>query len=177
MPHSRERRKHSELEISRKTWSAYETLPRDLTCFGGHKYVYDSEVDHSDTDNADSLQNVSDDVDTLDNDAYSTSTELGRLERHTDSTASQNRIRFSPSPFVRISTVSTCSSGSGYVINSLHGPHSPSKDWTSSYSTGSEGYVINQLEWTRPTAQPRSALQCIAEDSTTSQVDYLQIIH
>ena len=154
-----------ELEGSQKTWSAYETLPRDVTQFRDSSESKFDPIDRSDSEESD--------IDTLDNDAYCTTAELATLSRrHMENTGSDsNHLHLPSSPVNRMSTISTCSSGSGYVINSLHTPLGPpGRDRMSRYSTYSEGYVISHLEWTtKPT------LPCIIEDNSGS-TEYLQII-
>ena len=155
-----------ELETSQRTWSAYGTLPRDVTQFRDSTEFDFNAIDRSDSEESD--------IDTLDNDAYCTASELAALSRRRMENAGggSNHLRLPSSPVHRMSTISTCSNGSGYVINSLHSPSG--RDRMSRYSTYSEGYVINQLEWTaKPTTKP--ALPCIIEDSSGS-TEYLQII-
>ena len=172
---------NSELELSQRTWSAYESLPRGLTAFAGPKN--EEVIDHNRSESVDRHQSVSEDIDTMHNDAYTSSQEIlsiARNKQHSNSHTQQHCII--PTPLQRISTISNTSTGSGYVINSLHSPndlHSPRKDRASCYSTVSEGYVIDYLEWTTTNrSQPRAILPSIAEDyDNTVQLDYLQIIH
>ena len=173
-------RRNSELELSQRTWSAYESLPRGVTAFAGPK---SKEVtDHERYVSVNSHQPVSEDIDTIDNDAYTTSQEMLSIARSREDLSShtQQHCILSTQP-QRTSTISNTSTGSGYVINSLHSPnelHNPQKDRTSCYSTVSEGYVIDYLEWTTTNrTQPRAILPSIAEDYDNSvQLDYLQII-
>ena len=165
----------SELDVSQKTWSAYETLPRGLTSFGGDgngidRILYRDTHQHNASTN--DVQNTQEDIDTLDNDAYSTIAEIKSIQRDGERVESHTRDGVRPHPSTsstRISTISATSSGSGYVINSLHGPQSPGyRERTSSNnSTGSDGYVINTIYW-KPTKLP-----CISEDS----IEYMEIVH
>lgn len=165
----------NDLEISQRTWSAYETLPRNITQFD-ERDEHDIGSDSDYTEAPPTLQSTIDDIDTIDNDAYSTSTELAELSRHTENSSNgDERHRTHLPPPLRMSTISTCSStGSGYVINSLHSPNR-----TSCYSTSSDGYVISHLEWTKSphVGQPRPALPCITENTNrASQVEYLTVL-
>ena len=165
----------SELEISQRTWSAYESLPRGLTGFREGAEFREQGPAH--------LPTSPDDIGILDNDAYCSSPqELLSLRRPQEPPATGHtpQLRLLPAPHGRFSTVSTASSGSGYVISSLHSPaapHSPrERDRTSCYSTGSDGYVINSLEWAngRVVAPLKPVLPRIAENSLPSE--YLQIL-
>ena len=162
----------SELEISQRTWSAYESLPRGLTRFREGAEFREQGPAH-----------LPNDIGILDNDAYCSSPqELLSLRRPQEPPATGHtpQLRLLPAPHGRFSTVSTASSGSGYVISSLHSPaapHSPrERDRTSCYSTGSDGYVINSLEWAngRVVAPLKPVLPRIAENSLPSE--YLQIL-
>ena len=180
----------SELEISQRTWSAYESLPRGLTRFREGAEFREEGPAH--------LLTSPDDIG-IDNDAYCSSQELLSLRRPQEPPATGHtpQLRLLPAPHGRFSTVSTASSGSGYVISSLHSPaaphsprerdrtscyspaapHSPrERDRTSCYSTGSDGYVINSLEWAngRVVAPLKPVLPRIAENSLPSE--YLQIL-
>ena len=175
----------SELEISQKTCSAYETLPRGLTRFGGEELEeYSDQESQDETENIDRVQLPLEDIDTLDNDTYSTVFEIESLRKPVEIKRSRtHHLRPLPAALQRVSTISTTSSGSGYVISSLNSPvalTSPrERDRTSSvYSTGSGGYVINSLEWanSRPAPPPVKPpfLPVIEEHSPSSE--YLHII-
>ena len=165
----------NDLEISQRTWSAYETLPRNIKQFDERdEQDFGSDSDY--TEAPPTLQRTIDDIDTIDNDAYSTSTELAEISRHTENSSNgDDRHRTHLPPPLRMSTISSSSTGSGYVINSLHSPNR-----TSCYSTSSDGYVISHLEWTKPSPvgqQPRPPLPCITETTNrASQVEYLTIL-
>lgn len=175
----------SELEISRKTWSAYESLPRGLTMFGGGEVEEISDRD-SQCSSEDEGKVQQEEIDTLDNDAYSDSLELEDLRRQMaaagrNGNSRSRHLRPLPAFLQRASTISNTSSGSGYVISSLNSPvalTSPGdRDRTSCYSMGSDGYVINSFEWasSRP-VPPVKPLQLprIIEDSSAS--DYLHVL-
>ena len=175
--------RESDLEISHKTWSAYETLPRGLTRFEGGDFEELSDQDPQETtENANRVQLALEEIDTLDNDAYSTVLEIESLRRPVENRNTRtHHLRPLPPILQRVSTISTASSGSGYVISSLNSPvalTSPhNRDRTSCYSTGSEGYVINRLEWatSRPAPPVKPPfLPRIEENSPSS--DYLNII-
>ena len=176
--------RESDLEISHKTWSAYETLPQGLTRFEGGDFEELSDQDPQETtENANRVQLALEEIDTLDNDAYSTVLEIESLRRPVENRNTRaHHLRSLPPILQRVSTISTASSGSGYVISSLNSPvalTSPhNRDRTSScYSTGSEGYVINRLEWatSRPAPPVKPPfLPRIEENSPSS--DYLNII-
>lgn len=165
----------NDLEISQRTWSAYETLPRNIKQFDERdEHDFGSDSDYMEA--PPTLQSTMDDIDTIDNGAYSTSTELAQLSRHAENSSNSDEShRTHLPPPLRISTISTSSStGSGYVINSLHSPNR-----TSRYSTASDGYVISHLEWTKPShaGQTTTALPSITENTNRlSQVEYLTIV-
>ena len=170
----------SELEISQKTWSAYETLPQGLMRFGD-----EGEEPESDRESQNSIDDThmphppQEDIDTLDNDAYSSTAELESLRRPTE--RGNSRMHLLPGHLQRVSTISTTSSTSGYVISSLNSPTTLRSPWerdrTSCYSTGSDGYVINSLEWvgSRPVGPAKPPLPRIPEDCSSIS-DYLQIV-
>lgn len=228
----------SELEISQKTWSAYESLPRGLTRLPIHqreeeegegrgkearwlrKKVEEEEEEEEEMaawlpgegEKPEREKKREEEMDIEDNDAYSSSMELESLRQQASAEKPDDNDNDNPAPsrfnFLfprthsngpthhhRFSTVSTVSSNSGYVISSLNSPvalNSPrERDRTSCYSTGSEGYVINSLEWAttntggscsssnsgRPTGLPQlrpPLLPRIIEGTPTT--DYLHIV-
>ena len=140
----------SELEISQKTWSAYESLPRGLAGFReGESYRDQRESERE-------LTSSPDDIGTHDNSAYSCSQELESLRRsahheqnHTHTRKGHtHQLLLLSGPQQRVSAISVTSTGSGYVINSLTSPPAPLSPRERGLSAGSEGgYVINSLEW------------------------------
>ena len=171
----RVRAMHEDLELSQKTWSAYETLTRDIT--GGSDKTGHTEMERRDDDAGTPHSDV--DINTKDNDAYSSAAAVAQLSKlGKNSVGREKRFCLLPPPGAtqRISTVSSCSSGSGYVINSLHSPNRDRVSCFSSSSSSSEGYVINHLDWSRQPLPSKSTLPCITEDSSALSVEYLQIV-
>ena len=174
-------RRESDLELSQRTWSAYESLPGDVPISLQSQQQLVGE-------GVNSFHSAPEDIDTIDNDAYTTTQEIDSLSRNMRHHAiNNNRTPVLIRPLQRVSTISNTSTGSGYVINSLDSPtdpHGPGRERLSScYSTSSEGYVIDSLEWADSSRQgqlpqqlapPRQTLPTIAENSV--QLDYLQII-
>lgn len=165
----------SELEISQKTWSAYETLPRGITHFRSDRKKEWLEGQQTNTIDISQCES-----ETVNNDSHASSTEMLSptddrdymyVARHS------GRHIWIPS---RFSIASSTSTDSGYVISSLNspGPLGPRTNRISCYSTGSDDYVISLSEWmaSKPTIiSQEPALPSIAEDSPLHS-EYIQVL-
>ena len=164
----------SELEISQKTLSAYESLPRGMTRFRSDENKEEGDGTNT-TDLAQCECTLAEAVENYPNatplDLESISPISNRDYTYVTSHADRH-ISF-------LSTISNVSTGSGYVISSLNspGPQGPSTNRMSCYSNHSDGYVISHSEWCagKPTISPGPALPVIEEDSST-YAEYLQVI-
>lgn len=166
LPEEEKNQIHVDFEISSRTWSAYETLPADMP-LPSHEEE-SKPTSHTSVDNFTSVVEpggspehipVLDTIHIADNAAYANAAELLLASEYGTSSS------LLQPPVTRLSILSNSTTNSGYVINSLRS--SSPRPRLSCYSSSSEGYVINQLDYT--TLPSQSTI-------TESAPDYLRIL-
>ena len=161
---------HIDFEISSRTWSAYETLPANMPpppCEDKLKPTSHTSVDNFTSGvehggGSSEHMPVLDTIHIADNAAYANAAELLLGGNASEYGTSSSLLQ---PPMTRLSILSNSTTNSGYVINSLRS--SSPKPRLSCYSSSSEGYVINQLDYT--TLPSRSTI-------TEGAPDYLRIL-